>query len=107
MFPCWAGWWPRHQGRKATNPAVRRAKISGKNLIEAESNAAKGKRKRREVVEFEKELYPNLLQIQAELLTHTYKTSEYSVFVKYEPKRREIYKLPYRDRVVQWAPAPA
>ena len=76
---------------------------SMENLIEAARNAAKGKRKRREVVEFETELYPNLLQIQAELLTHTYKTSEYSIFIKYEPKRREIYKLPYRDRVVQWA----
>lgn len=73
------------------------------NLLEAASNAAKGKRKRKEVVEFEADLMGNLRQIQTELLTHTYTTSAYSVFYKYEPKLREILKLPYRDRVVQWA----
>ena len=58
---------------------------------------------REEVKEFEEHLEENLRQLQAELQTRTYKTSKYAVFVKYEPKRREIYKLPYRDRVAQWA----
>lgn len=64
---------------------------------------ATAKRKRDEVKRFEADLDTNLRQLQVELTTRTYTTSAYEVFVKYEPKRREIYKLPFRDRVVQWA----
>ena len=73
------------------------------NLLEAHFNASRMKRKRDEVVAFEKDLMPNIESIRNDLLNKTYHTSEYSIFIKYEPKRREIYKLPYRDRVVQWA----
>lgn len=73
------------------------------NLLQAAHNAGKGKRQRDEVIAFEADLDANLRQLQEELATRTYKTSDYDVFVKYEPKRREIYKLPFRDRVVQWA----
>ncbi len=73
------------------------------NLLLAFHNASNGKRKRDEVKRFEADLDANLRQLQAELTTRTYTTSSYEVFVKYEPKRREIYKLPFRDRVVQWA----
>ena len=76
---------------------------SMENLLLASYNAGRGKRNREEVKEFEEHLEENLRQLQAELQTRTYKTSKYAVFVKYEPKRREIYKLPYRDRVAQWA----
>lgn len=73
------------------------------NLYLAHLNASKGKRNRKEVQRFGADLQANIYQIQQELLQHTYTTGKYSVFIKYEPKRREIYKLPYRDRVVQWA----
>lgn len=73
------------------------------NLLQAFQNASNGKRKRDEVKRFEADLDTNLRQLQVELTTRTYTTSAYEVFVKYEPKRREIYKLPFRDRVVQWA----
>jgi len=73
------------------------------NLLAAFERASTGKRRRDEVVEFTANLEANLLQIQRELIDHTYRTSEYEVFIKYEPKRREIYKLPFRDRVVHWA----
>lgn len=73
------------------------------NLLQAFHNASNGKRKRDEVKRFEADLDANLRQLQAELTTRTYTTSSYEVFIKYEPKRREIYKLPFRDRVVQWA----
>ena len=76
---------------------------SYQNLLLATYNASKGKKQRDEVIKFEADLDNNLRQLQAELQSRTYTTSEYTVFVKYEPKRREIYKLPYRDRVVQWA----
>lgn len=76
---------------------------SMENLLLAFYNAANGKRKRDEVIVFEAKLEENLRQLQVELETRTYATSKYEVFIKYEPKRREIYKLPFRDRVVQWA----
>lgn len=76
---------------------------SMENLLQAFQNASNGKRKRDEVKRFEADLDTNLRQLQVELTTRTYTTSAYEVFVKYEPKRREIYKLPFRDRVVQWA----
>ena len=73
------------------------------NLRAAAHNAAHGKRKRDEVQKFFADLENNLQGIYTELRAHTYRTSPYEVFIKYEPKRREIYKLPFKDRVVQWA----
>lgn len=73
------------------------------NLQLAYQMASKGKRNRDEVKEFAADLEANLNLIRAELVEHTYATSPYEVFIKYEPKRREIYKLPFRDRVVHWA----
>ncbi len=73
------------------------------NLEEAYHWAAKGKGRRDEVKEFAADLETNLRQIEAELRNHTYRTSEYSIFTKHEPKERIIYKLPFSDRVVHWA----
>lgn len=73
------------------------------NLREAAHNAASGKRRRSEVTAFFARLEENLEQLHRELTEKRYKTSPYDVFVKFEGKRREIYKLPFRDRVVHWA----
>ena len=73
------------------------------NLRLAAQNAASGKRRRSEVTAFFARLEENLEQLRRELTEKRYKTSPYDVFVKFEGKRREIYKLPFRDRVVHWA----
>lgn len=73
------------------------------NLRAAAYNAAHGKRRRDEVQAFFADLENNLQEIRTELLCRTYAISPYEIFIKCEPKRREIYKLPFRDRVVQWA----
>lgn len=73
------------------------------NLRQAAHNAASGKRKRDEVTAFFANLEANLEQLHRELTEKRYRTSPYDVFIKYEGKRREIYKLPFRDRVVHWA----
>lgn len=73
------------------------------NLRLAYYKARKGKRNRYGVQLFDKDVEGNLLQLQKELMSKTYKTSEYSVFKIYEPKEREIYRLPFRDRVVHHA----
>ena len=73
------------------------------NLYLAYSKARKGKGNTYGVLYFEKDLTGNLLYIQSELLSEVYKTSEYEVFKVYDPKEREIYRLPFKDRVVQHA----
>lgn len=48
-------------------------------------------------------LEENLIELQNELLWGLYKLGDFYTFIRYEPKRREINALPYRDRVVQSA----
>ena len=69
------------------------------NLEQAFHNAARHKTRRSEVIEYGSHLEANLLQLQRELITGTYRTSEYKTFIIYEPKERKIFKLPFRDRV--------
>ncbi len=80
------------------------ARICGiDNLRLAADNAVRGKRKRDEVAAFFASLEDNLEQLRRELTEKRYRTAPYDIFIKYEGKRREIYKLPFRDRVVHWA----
>jgi retron-type reverse transcriptase len=76
---------------------------SYENLLIAAENARKGKGRQGTVKDFYKDFETNLRQLQTELLNHTFKTSTYSIFTVYEPKERQIYRLPFRDRVVHWA----
>lgn len=75
------------------------------NLKLAHKNAKKGKGWYKEVKYIDKHLEETLTELQDMLINHTYKTSEYVVFMKTEGlKDREIYKLPYfPDRICQWA----
>ena len=74
------------------------------NLEQAFHNAARHKTRRSEVIEYGSHLEANLLQLQRELITGTYRTSEYKTFIIYEPKEREIYRLPYfPDRILHHA----
>ena len=73
------------------------------NLRLAEINAGAGKGSRKEVAQFRANLEQNLADLRAELVNKTYHTSAYTCFIKHEPKERVIFKLPYHDRVVQWA----
>lgn len=54
-------------------------------------------------LKFYSHLEENLIILQNELLWGTYEIGDFFNFVCYEPKRREISALPYRDRVVQSA----
>jgi len=76
---------------------------SAGNLALAHQKARKGKAHTYGVRLFEKELENNMQQLRDELEAGTYRTSEYSVFTIYDPKEREIYRLPFRDRVVHHA----
>lgn len=76
---------------------------SFENIYEAYKSARKCKRYRREVLNFTANLESNLINIQQELLNKTYTVGEYREFYVYDPKKRLIMALPFRDRVVQWA----
>lgn len=73
------------------------------NLYLAYLKARKGKAGSYGVVLFEKDLDNNMKQIQQELTTGVYRTSEYSIFTVHDPKERVVYRLPFRDRVVHHA----
>lgn len=73
------------------------------NLYQAYREARKCKRYRDEVLTFSANLEENLIEIQNELIWKTYKVGRYREFFVYDPKKRLIMALPFRDRVVQWA----
>lgn len=75
--------------------------ITFRKLLEAHNKTKKGKRFKKQVIEFEMDLESNILQIEKELLNGTYTFSKYFEFKIYEPKERIIKTLRYRDRVVQ------
>ncbi|MCI3027671.1 reverse transcriptase/maturase family protein [Desemzia sp. C1] len=72
-------------------------------MYQAYLAARKGKRYREEVLRFSANLEENLIEIQNELIFHTYEVGKYREFFVYEPKQRMIMALPFKDRVVQWA----
>lgn len=69
----------------------------------AAAHARRGKQRQPSVSAFYANLDINLQTLRRELLEHTYRTSPYQTFTIHEPKERVIYRLPFRDRVVQWA----
>lgn len=78
--------------------------VSLDNLYEADKRARRQKSHRPEVMLFDKNKDNLLLDLQRKLINGEYETSEYYVFKIYEPKEREIFKLPYYpDRIVHHA----
>lgn len=78
-------------------------KLTFIKLYEAHLRASKGKRNRREVLEFEIDLETNLINLLNQIKSRGYRMGKYRTFVIYEPKPRLIQSLPYKDRIVhQW-----
>lgn len=78
--------------------------VSLDNLYEADKRARRQKSHRPEVMLFDKNKDNLLLDLQRKLINGEYETSEYYVFKIYEPKEKEIFKLPYYpDRIVHHA----
>ena len=73
------------------------------NLYQSYLCARKHKRYREEVLVFTANLEANLISIQNDLIWQTYKVGRYREHYVYEPKKRLVMALPFRDRVVQWA----
>lgn len=74
------------------------------NIRKAYTDARKGKRWQNTVKNFEENLEENLLKIQSSLIDKTFNTAPYRMKIITEPKKREIFILPfYPDRIVQHA----
>lgn len=71
------------------------------NAEDAYRKARKCKRYREEVLRFTDNLEEELYDLAADLEAGTYRQGEARRFVVYGPKKRDIYALPFRDRVAQ------
>lgn len=69
-------------------------------LFTAWDGFKRGKRKRRDVMEFELRLETNLFKLHRELANKQYKHGQYTSFFITDPKQRHIHKATVRDRVV-------
>ena len=77
--------------------------ISLENLFLAYKKARKGKTKKDYVIEFESNLRENLLKLQEELESQTYKPEPLKTFILRDPKTRKISKSAFPDRIVHHA----
>jgi len=75
--------------------------ISIDNIRAADKQARKGKLKSYGVIKHIEDEEDNIYNLHMMLKNGEYKTSPYTVFKIYEPKEREIYRLPYYpDRIL-------
>jgi len=73
------------------------------NLFGAYTDAIKSKRYRPDVMEYADKLEENLFDLQNQLIWGQYEVGRYNMFYVYEPKKRLIMSLQFRDRVAQHA----
>lgn len=77
---------------------------SFENLYLADSLSKKGKNKNLNIIEHNKNIEKNIIELYNILKNKCYKTSKYKTFSIFEPKERLIYCLPYfPDRIVHHA----
>ena len=77
--------------------------ISLPNLLESWKEFARGKRKRKDVQEFERNLMGNIISLHYDLALKTYHHGGYKAFKVNDPKPRDIHKASVRDRVLHRA----
>ena len=77
--------------------------ISLDNLLEAWKEFVCGKRARKDVQEFERNLMTNIISLHRELAAKTYSHSKYQAFKISDPKPRDIHKASVQDRLLHHA----
>lgn len=77
--------------------------ISLENLLEAWKEFVRGKRSRKDVQEFERNLMANIISLHNDLVAKTYIHSAYQAFKIADPKPRDIHKAIVRDRLLHHA----
>lgn len=77
--------------------------LTFEKLLQAHLRARKHKAYKNEVIKYEFNLENNLINLLNNLKDGTYHLGSYFTFKIYEPKKRYIQALPYKDRIVhQW-----
>jgi len=74
--------------------------VSPENIFVAFDEFKRGKRKKEDVMYFEKNLEENVFELSEELMAKTYQHGSYTNFAICDPKYRMISKASVRDRVV-------
>ncbi len=77
--------------------------ISLDNLLKAWKEFVSGKRARKDIQEFERNLMANIISLHRELAAKTYSHSKYQAFKISDPKPRDIHKASVRDRLLHHA----
>jgi RNA-directed DNA polymerase len=77
--------------------------ISPENLLKAWKEFLRGKRKKRDVQEFQLDLMDNILELHRELKSFRYEHGGYKYFRIDDPKPRNIHKASVRDRLLHHA----
>lgn len=77
--------------------------ISLDNLLQAWTEFVKGKRNKRDVQAFGRNLMDNLIALHEDLATKQYRHGSYQAFSISDPKPRSIHKARVRDRVLHHA----
>ncbi|MEG1894658.1 MAG: reverse transcriptase/maturase family protein [Oscillospiraceae bacterium] len=72
-------------------------------LYQCYLKARKTRRYRGDVLKYSANLEENLIITQNELLWESYNVGKYRPFYVYEPKKRLVMALQFKDRIVQWA----
>lgn len=77
--------------------------ISTDNLLEAWREFLSGKKKRKDVQEFGRNLMGNIFSLRRDLISGTFHCSPYEAFNISDPKPRNIHKASVRDRLLHHA----
>lgn len=77
--------------------------ISIENLLQAWKEFLNGKKRRKDVQEFERNLMSNIISLHNDLSMKTYHHSAYEKFNVSDPKPRNIHKARVRDRLLHHA----
>jgi RNA-directed DNA polymerase len=77
--------------------------ISVENLLEAWKEFLCGKKKKEDVLEFQRNLMANIFKLHNELKDKTYTHGKYQAFKINDPKPRDIHKAMVRDRLLHHA----
>lgn len=77
--------------------------ISVENLLDAWREFARGKRRRQDVQEFERDLMTHIFDLHRDLARGTYRHGGYQMFRIADPKPRIIHKAIVRDRLLHHA----
>ena len=88
----------RERERERVNVAARI--FSYENLLRCYYSCRKRKRHTINAIKFEAHFEDELLKLQSELKSHTYRPGKSICFVVTKPKAREIFAADFRDRVV-------